>query len=250
MPEISTDQGQAIQLLALIFSSTQGEKKKSLSSFSLIFHGNSPISPSLRSVLWFLPHYHIPLHPKWSPALSQFGTMVVLLEQGKSSSLPEVSLRWMTEIFYGKKNVKKGENKLKKIARKCILREGKKKKTKTIHTKHEIWRYQPCVMWLCLCAERANRLRVRELAAAKALGSPFENHTLLRLCLFCFRWLSLPSLVAALLGAAADWYGEGGGGGRKDLHFCSRGENTARYVGMRHATIRSPLEFARGKNGL
>lgn len=95
------------------------------------------------------------------------------------------------------------------------LKGREKKKTKTIHTKHEIWRYQPCVMWLCLCAERANRLRVRELAAAKALGSPFENHTLLRLCLFCFRWLSLPSLVAALLGAAADWYGEGRGGGEK-----------------------------------
>lgn len=92
--EISTDQGQALRLLTLI-SVFFHPGEKNHSSSSLIFHGNSPISPSLRSALWFLPDYHIPLLPKWSPALSQFSVVIALFPhwvQGKNSSLLEQCL--------------------------------------------------------------------------------------------------------------------------------------------------------------
>lgn len=103
--EISTDRGKLWGCwLWYQFSSTRGGKKNHSSS-SLIFHGNSPISPSLRSGLWFLSDYHIRLPPKWSPALFQLRMMISLLlhrAEGKNSSLLE-HWCWMTEVTSEKK---------------------------------------------------------------------------------------------------------------------------------------------------
>lgn len=95
--EISTDRGKLWGCwLWYQFSPTRGKKgRKKITPAPHWFF--MEISPSLRSGLWFLPDYHIPLPPKWSPALFQLRMMVSLLllqAQGKIPFCYSTGAEW------------------------------------------------------------------------------------------------------------------------------------------------------------
>lgn len=172
------------------------EKKKNHSSSSLIFHGNSAISPSLRSGLWFLPDYHTPLPPRWSLALFQLRVIISLLlhpAQDKNSSSPEHWWR-MTAVTSEKKKTQPTNQ-----PSKCPLIKRENNESKS-YTKLEIGRWSACAF--------VQKMLMSSALQNEPLG--WVQMLLLEMPLWLQCVCLSSSLASALLLSDANGYNRGG----------------------------------------